>query len=92
MNIKIEEVESHLLTCSDGKNSSVDYEVPVLGRIYGYFLDTKEQIGAIGDEQKFLNEKILAVEEKIMAFGDEQKILNDKITAVEQQIQNATNR
>ena len=27
MNIKIEEVESHLLTCSDGKNSSVGYIV-----------------------------------------------------------------
>ena len=63
-----------------------------LRRIYGYFLDTKQKIGVIGDEQKFLNEKILAVEEKISAFGDEQKVLNEKITAVEQQIQNSSNR
>ena len=46
----------------------------------------------IGDEQKFLNEKILDVEQKISTFGEEQKILNQKITAVEMQILNATNR
>ena len=56
------------------------------------FLDTKHEIGAIGDEQKFLNEKILVVEQKVSAFGEEQKILNEKITAVEMQILNSTDR
>ena len=75
MNIKIEEVESHLLTCSDGKNSETFMQL----QTDGYFLDTKHEIGVIGDEQKFLNEKILDVEQKISTFGEEQKILNQKI-------------